>query len=424
MKTIKLLIRPGILLILLVCNVNGITGQNETRYVDYVDTIIDSIPHQSVGGVAVDAFGYVYAADFEDNIWKINPKTKKASLFVKGLYTSSGNTFDSRGNLYQSSLSGNYISKIDREGNKEIFADSLIIAPVGITTNSKGEFFVCNCYDYSISKISPQGETSIFTRSHYFHCANGIAADSNDNLYVVTFNSNDVLKVSPEGEVTHFAKTPDKMGNGHLTIVNNIMYITGFHGHRIYRLPLEGGEVEVLTGTGERSSLDGPGHEATFSYPNGIAASPDGKTLYVNDMHGELANHSLQPGKSMIRAIKLFNVSDLMKQKIKENGITGIRDYYLKLKSQPRFKNVNTSAEMNTLGNNLMMKRRYDEAEAVLQLNLETYPENILSHVFLARTMYLSDRIEKAKQYYQKAIELNPKSELLKHRLKLLENEQ
>ena len=45
--------------------------------------------------------------------------------------------------------------------------------------------------------------------------------------------------------------------------------------------------VESL-GTGEAGSQDGPLEEATFNYPNGITASPDGTRLFVQQLDRRL----------------------------------------------------------------------------------------------------------------------------------------
>ena len=53
--------------------------------------------------------------------------------------------------------------------------------------------------------------------------------------------------------------------------------------------------MSPFAGSGVRGRDDGPAAEATFSFPNNLAFSPDGRTLYVNqnaltaEPHTELA---------------------------------------------------------------------------------------------------------------------------------------
>ncbi len=413
-------------LIVFLLFVNGhfcyLLAQNTAPNDVYVKTLIDSLPQHSVGGLAVDAMGYVYSADFNERIWKINPYTKEVSVFVDGLYGTSGMTFDARGNLYQSNIGGNFISKIDRDGNKTVFADSLIQGPVGLAFNSKGDLFVCNCHSQSIARVSPDGAVSTFIEpSGYMNCPNGLVFDLQDNLYVVNFGDNNVLKITPEEEISIFAQTPGKIGNGHIAILKHQFFVTGFHGHEVYRLDSNGALMEVY-GTGNRGLKDGKGNEANFSYPNGIAVDPDGKTIYVNEMGGEIANAVNMPGKGTIRTIRLKTIDDLMKEKIENDGIIGLVDYYKDLR-KGRFKNENTSLEMNALGYNYMITRKFKEAEVIFQLNLESYPSNTTSYARLARTMYIIGETKKAREYYKKALELSPSSKYLKLRLQMLEDD-
>lgn len=410
-------------LILLLINVSFgyLVAQKATNNEVYIGTLIDSLPQHSVGGLAVDAMGYVYSADFNERVWKINPYTKEVNLFVEGLYGTSGMTFDTRGHLYQSNIGGNYISKIDRDGEKTIFADSLIYGPVGLAFNSKRDLYVCNCHNQSIARVSQEGAVSTFVEpSGYLNCPNGLAFDSQDNLYVVNFGDNNVLKISPEGQILIFAQTPGKIGNGHIAILKNQFFITGFHGHEIYRLDAKGELMEIY-GTGTRGLKDGSGNEANFSYPNGIAVDPDGKTLYVNEMSGEIANAVNMPGKGTIRTLKLQTIDDLLKGKIEKDGITGLKEYYRGLKTG-RFKNENTSNEVNALGYNYLITRKFKEAEEVFKLNLETYPSDATSYARLARTMFVKGDMKKARVYYEKALEINPSSKFLKRKLETLKD--
>ena len=52
-----------------------------------------------VGGVAVDLGGNIYAADFGDEVWKIDLDGRR-SVLGTGMYGTSGNTVDADGNLF------------------------------------------------------------------------------------------------------------------------------------------------------------------------------------------------------------------------------------------------------------------------------------------------------------------------------------
>lgn len=390
---------------LLFCICSGAYGQNTLE--NNVTTLIDSLP-QTVGGVAVDALGYIYVADFEETVWRVNPFTKKTEIFATGFYGASGNAFDNAGRLYQASINGNYISRVARDGSIELFADSLLSSPVGISMNAQNELFVCNCGDRSITKINSAGESTAFAKSDLMYCPNGITQDASGNLFVVSFHNNNVVKISPKGEVSLFAQTPDKIGNGHIALSNNTLYVTGFHGHRVYQITMKG-EVSILAGTGERGVDNGSALTASFSYPNGIAVSTNGKTLYINDMvtanYGEPA---LSPSKSSLRTIKLYRFIDLIKGEIDTNGLESAKKLFNTLRSSPDFENQISRLELNTLGYNYMMVGETDQALLLFDLSLDLYPDWFLTYSFRGRSLYIASKPKEALKNFKKAFELNP----------------
>ena len=85
---------------------------------DTVTTVFTSdtlVGFGAVGGVTVDALGYVYIADFQNSVWRITPQGE-VDRFADGLYGASGNAVGPRGWLYQSSFNGNALMRISRTG--------------------------------------------------------------------------------------------------------------------------------------------------------------------------------------------------------------------------------------------------------------------------------------------------------------------
>jgi len=243
------------------------------------------------GGMEVDAEGFVYCADFGsklgaggkggDKVYKIDPETGEAEVFVAKLRGASGNAIGPDGDFFQSNIGGNFISRIKPDGESSVFLKSGLRSPVGIAIDEEGTLFVANCGSASIVEVTPEGEASVFASDPLLSCPNGITLDDEHNLYVANFNNGDVLKISWEGEVSKLATLPGK-NNGHLTFHDGSLYVVARGAHQIYKVSLKG-EVELFAGTGERGHDNGPALEATFSYPNDIAFSPDGKTFYINE---------------------------------------------------------------------------------------------------------------------------------------------
>ena len=255
-----------------------------------VDTLVAELDG-GAGGLAVDRTGTLYCADFGsklgrggeggDKVYRIDPESGEATVFARGLRGASGNAWAPDGVLYQSSIGGGTISRVRPSGKVETFVSRGLQSPVGIAIDEAGLLFAANCGSGSIVEIDSAGEAVEFARSPLLSCPNGLALDDDHILYVSNFNNGDVLSVSPSGEVARLATLPGN-NNGHLTFHQGALYVVARSAHQIYRVGLDG-ETKLFAGTGERGRRDGPALEATFSFPNDLAFSPDGKVLYVNE---------------------------------------------------------------------------------------------------------------------------------------------
>ena len=127
-----------------------------------VETITDAFP--ASGGVVVHPSGTVYVGNFGtalDNadgfeVWEIQPDGSR-SIFANAILGASGNNFDSQGNLFQSNIAGNRVSKIDPSGQATVFVSQGISAPVGVVLDSSDNLYVCNCGSNTIQKVLPNG---------------------------------------------------------------------------------------------------------------------------------------------------------------------------------------------------------------------------------------------------------------------------
>lgn len=62
------------------------------------------------------------------------------------------------------------------------------------------------------------------------------------------------------------------------------IYVAEYVNHRIRRVEIATGTVTTVAGSGTASFADGPGSEASFNQPAGLALFPDGRTLLVGDI--------------------------------------------------------------------------------------------------------------------------------------------
>lgn len=230
-----------------------------------IHPLTDIMEGHQVGGVAVDAVGNLYVADFGDLVWKIPPEGQP-HIFAEGFYGSSGNAIDHMGNLFQSSYYGDFITKIDRNGHATVLTASGLRGPVGIAIDrTSGELYVANCNGNTIARIGGDGVASTFAQGDLLKCPNGIAFDSTDTLYVVNNRDNHMLRIDRNGHVSLFAAVSAK-GLGHVCFKKDRFYVTAFESHEIYEVKLNG-TVKRILGNGKRGIVNGSGDNVRLSYP-------------------------------------------------------------------------------------------------------------------------------------------------------------
>ncbi|MGE0354778.1 MAG: tetratricopeptide repeat protein [Gemmatimonadales bacterium] len=372
-----------------------------TRVRTVTDTLVGP-----VGGVTVDALGMIFVADFGNTVYKVQPDGR-VSVYATGFYGASGNAIDSKGRLLQSSFAGNYISRVDRSGKVSTLAEGFE-GPVGIAVDTADNLYVCNCRGNYLSRVTAAGVVSRFAESDLFLCPNGITRGPEGTLYVANFRDSRVLKVTRDGRVSVLATLPGG-GNGHITFARGRLYVTSFQGHRIFEVSLEG-EVTLLAGTGALGEKDGPALQAAFSWPNGIAASPQGDRLYVNDYLNRTPPTVEAPPvpHSVVRQITLPSFGDILAAALGAGGLDSLRATYQAWKKDPGTAGQFTELEVNALGYRLMGAGRLEAATAVFRLNAESYPNSFNTWDSLAESYMTAGKNSEAIRYYQKSLELNP----------------
>ncbi len=150
--------------------------------------------------------------------------------------------------------------------------------------------------------VTPEGDSERFVWSGLLTCPNGIVFDDHGNLYVANFGNGGVIKITPDKQVSEIAALPGS-NNGHLVHHDGFLSVIDRGGHQVYSVSLDG-EVELFAGSGSRGRQDGDPLEATFSYPNVIGISPDGKTFYVNEVPGDTGPHTVL-APMVVRAIRV-----------------------------------------------------------------------------------------------------------------------
>ena len=373
---------------------------------DTVTTVFvsDTIPDfGAVGGVAVDALGFVYVADFRNAVWRIAPEGH-VTKFADGLYGASGNAIGPQGFLYQSSFNGNYVARIDRTGEVEMYATEGLNGPVGIAAAPTGELFVVNCSGGSISRIGTDGTVSDFARADLMACPNGITFDDRGDLYVVNFNNSKVLRVTPDGSVSEFTDVVGAGGNGHITFARGAFYVTKFRGNQVLRVQRDG-SYAVLAGTGAAGTGDGPALAATFTRPNGIGADPTGAFLWVNDL---TEGQGLGQGVSKVsmRRISVVSLSDVLSALGDQATVDAVTDAYHAYHAARA--GENSSAGAIALGYQWLTAGRIAEGLALFALNAEQFPDDANTLFHYGESFRYTGQPGPAAEQYRRVLALDP----------------
>ena len=245
-------------------------------------TTLASLPRQNNDAVTLDADGNIYVSNAGTGsgnlngsvIYKVTSDGTTTEL-VSGLSAPLGSDFDSMGNLYISNYNTGAVTKVTPQGESSLFAT--LDSGGGIVINSEDEIFVSSYFGNVIYKVALDGVVQTWAQDNLFNGPVGLALDEEENLYVGNYNDGRILKIDSNVEVTEIARITEGQQAivGYITYADGAVFATGFDANKIFKVSLNG-VIERLAGT----------EGTSFSKPNGISANAEGTLLFVSEYGG------------------------------------------------------------------------------------------------------------------------------------------
>jgi hypothetical protein len=287
-------------------------------------------------GIAVDGLGNVYVADYGNNkvrkITSLGYVTTVAGSGIQGdtdgvghaasFNGPTGVAVDASGNIYVADYGNNKIRQISISGYVTTIAGSGIQGdtddvgvaasfngPSGVSVDASGNILVSDYRNNKIRKITPTGTVSTFAGSGIigdidgiginasFQEPFGLCVDGLSNLYIADTSNMKIRKITSNGFVSTlagngvFGSTDGISTSASFALPNGVavdglgnIYVSDHSSHKIRKIT-SAGEVSTFAGPNFyfiQGDVDGIGSEARFRNPHGVAVDMSGN-VYVTD---------------------------------------------------------------------------------------------------------------------------------------------
>jgi sugar lactone lactonase YvrE len=250
-------------------------------------------------------------------------------------------TVSPAGDLYVADTGNNTVRKVTTTGVVSTFAgdpnsfgtadgtgnNARFYGPSGIASDSEGNLYVADAYNYTLRKVSPNRAVSTLAgkagvsgssdgtgSAARFGQLAGLAVGPAGTLYAADAGNHTIRKVSPTGVVTTLAGSAGRPGStdgqGSIARFNRPTSLATDGAGNIYVADTDNCLVRMISPTGKVATLggrpgwvggrDGVGRDALFASPSGIAVDPSGNLLVVDAWNNSVSRGVLIPQPTLL----------------------------------------------------------------------------------------------------------------------------
>jgi pimeloyl-ACP methyl ester carboxylesterase len=142
-------------------------------------------------------------------------------------------------------------------------------------------------------------------------------------------------------------------------------------------------------------------------YGSWIADATEGGALIIPDSRHHIQRDEPDSVVSAIKRVVFPSVQNSLARVIKEKGVDAAVDFYRQIRKRYPAESFK-ERELNSLGYEQLQARHVREAIALLQLNVEMYPNRFNTYDSLAEAYMVQGDHEAAIKNYRKSLALNP----------------
>jgi uncharacterized protein (TIGR03437 family) len=327
--------------------------------------IISTLVTLGARNVAADAFGNIFVADGNAQVWKLSPSgvvtvaAGNSTLGFSGdggpataalLTQPNGVATDASGDLFIADTGNNRVRKVSSNGiittvagngtpgysgDGGLASAALLNGPSAVAVDASGNLFIADTYNYEVRKISPDGIINSFAGGTGYDGAlgdgglatlaelflpQGVAVDASGNLFIADTLDQRIRKVTASGIITTVAgggNPGSGLGDGGPATgallvqpsgvavdASGNLFIADTGDNRIRRVST-GDVITTVAGDGNSafSGDGGPATSAALNQPYGVALDSFGNLFIADTGNGRIREVSAAPAMLAISGV-------------------------------------------------------------------------------------------------------------------------